>query len=96
MPGRQYAKRVDTNHGDIRDSLRLLGFQVQDTSRLGAGFPDLVVYHPAHMEYGIKLIEIKVKGEKLTEPEQEFKGKWESYVIVAYSLDDVLTEFGMI
>lgn len=37
------AKRVDSNHADIRTKLRKAGFTVHDTSRLGEGFPDLVV-----------------------------------------------------
>ena len=38
-----YAKKVDANHGEIRDGLRALGYQVVDTSKHGAGFPDLIV-----------------------------------------------------
>lgn len=38
-----YARRVDTNHQDIVDGLRAAHRFVADTSRLGAGFPDLVV-----------------------------------------------------
>ena len=37
-----HAKKVDRNHGEIRDALRALGWYVYDTSRLGGGFPDLV------------------------------------------------------
>ena len=42
MPPR-YAKKVDTNHQEIRDGLRQLGFEVLDTNKMGGGMSDLVV-----------------------------------------------------
>lgn len=40
------AARTDRNHAPIRDGLRRVpGFVVVDTSRLGDGFPDLLVGH---------------------------------------------------
>ena len=38
-----YSKKVDTNHAEIRDGLRQVGHKVVDTSKFGAGFPDLIV-----------------------------------------------------
>jgi Holliday junction resolvase len=38
-----YAKKVDANHSIIVKTLRQLGCSVFDTSKVGRGFPDLVV-----------------------------------------------------
>ena len=37
------ASRTDSTHASIRDGLRKAGFNVFDTSKIGAGFVDLVV-----------------------------------------------------
>ena len=39
----RYAKRVDANHGEVRDGLRARGYLVVDTSDVGHGIPDLFV-----------------------------------------------------
>ena len=39
----KYARRVDTNHAEIVKALRKIGASVWDTSRVGHGWPDLVV-----------------------------------------------------
>ena len=39
----RYARRIDANHGEIRDGLRALGYQVLDMSAAGEGVPDLFV-----------------------------------------------------
>lgn len=41
----RYACSVDANHKEIVDALRGEGASVIDTSRLGSGFPDLIVGH---------------------------------------------------
>lgn len=38
-----YARKVDVNHSLIVKTLRDLGCSVFDTSRVGGGFPDIVV-----------------------------------------------------
>lgn len=53
-----YARRVDGNHGDIRDAFRKLGCKVFDACRVGQGFPDLVV------QYGGLTVLCEVKTEK--------------------------------
>ena len=40
----RYARRVDTTHAAIRDSLRRCGYRVIDCSRVGGGFPDLLIH----------------------------------------------------
>jgi len=50
------AARKDDNQREIERAFQRCGFQVFDTSRLGNGFPDLVVYRKSH---GVILAEIK-------------------------------------
>lgn len=50
-----YAKRVDRNHQIIVQALRSVGWHVEDTSRTGRGFPDLVCAKGGRLE----LVEVK-------------------------------------
>lgn len=63
----RYRRRVDRNHAAIRDGLRKCGYRVFDCSRLGGGFPDLLVW-----KRRVMLLEVKMPGEKLTPDEAEF------------------------
>jgi len=38
-----YAKRTDANHKEIVNAFKDLGCSIFDTSRIGMGFPDLVI-----------------------------------------------------
>lgn len=49
------AARTDGNHAAIVEALRASGWYVHDTSRLGHGFPDLVVARNGQL----RLVEIK-------------------------------------
>ena len=40
---RVYARKVDTNHANVRNALRKVGATVLDTASLGDGAPDLIV-----------------------------------------------------
>jgi hypothetical protein len=42
----RYAKRVDANHGEVRDGLREDGYLVEDMSHIGHGILDLAVQSP--------------------------------------------------
>ena len=84
------AARTDANHKEIIAAFRKLGCTVADTSRLGGGFPDLVVGHADQ----VLLVEVKdgtlpPSARKLTPDEEKFADEWgDSYVIVT-DLDDV-------
>ena len=84
------AARVDRNHGEIIKAFRKLGFSVADTSKLGAGFPDLVIAFAKRTA----LVEVK-DGTKvpsarvLTKPEADFRADWKGTYLIAESLDDV-------
>lgn len=85
----RYAARVDNNHAKIVNRLkRVPGLSVTDTSRLGSGFPDIVV------GFGGKnyLLEIKQpkKRDKLTPDEAKFQEAWRGQYDVVTSADEVI------
>lgn len=84
------ARRTDDNHREIIAAYRALGFAVYDTSRLGGGFPDLLVYRPRE---GLILVEVKdgrkkPSARKLTKAEKEFAEVFP--VRVVESVEDVI------
>lgn len=85
------AARVDLNHGEIRDELRQLGFEVADTHSLGNGYPDL---HVSKADWSC-LVEIKQPGKEnnLTPKEKQFHDAWQGLVIVATTAEDVVAEY---
>ena len=64
-----YAKRTDSNHAEIRDKLREVGFWVWDTHDLGSGFPDLIALNKSG---DFVMLEVKARGGKLTDDELTF------------------------
>jgi hypothetical protein len=79
-----YSRRVDANHGEIRNGLRKAGFDVFDCYRLGEGFPDLLV--AAHGR--LVLLEVKMPGAKLTMDEAGFMIRFGSHVV--HSVEEAL------
>jgi len=62
----------DTNHAEIAAALSKYGPEPIDTTRIGAGFPDLI--WPFQ---GVTVgIEVKVPGGKLTPPQERFIAEW--------------------
>lgn len=55
--------RRDTNHATIRDAFRALGWMVEDTGHVGAGFPDLLCAKGGRVE----LVEVKDGSRKPSE-----------------------------
>ncbi len=47
MSAPKYKAQKDLNHKTIMDGLLQIGFLVEDTSKMGDNFPDLVIKHPA-------------------------------------------------
>ena len=92
----RYARRIDDNQPEIVAAFRACGWYVRDTSRLGEGFPDLVVYRPQN---GIVLVEIKdgtkpPSARRLTPDESEFARNCP--VAVVYRVEDVLALSGQV
>jgi Holliday junction resolvase len=73
-----YAKRVDLNHQEVVKTLRSLGATVFDASRMGQGFPDLVVGY----NHQTVLVEIK-SGEqkKFTSAQLKFMADWKGSAV---------------
>lgn len=81
---------MDANHAEIAAAFRQLGYSVADTSRLGNGFPDLVVARSGRTV----LVEVKdgakpPSARKLTPDEQQFRDAWRGDYVVVESLTDV-------
>jgi Holliday junction resolvase len=67
-----WARRVDETQPDIVKALRERGWIVIDTSRVGSGFPDLVVG-----ARGFTLLcECKTEKGKLNDAQEEFHREW--------------------
>ena len=74
-----YAKRVDLNHADVVKTLRSLGAGVVDMSRVGQGFPDLLVHYKGQCV----LVEIKSGlAKKFTKAQLIFMEKWQGPAVV--------------
>ena len=86
----RWARKTDDNHQEIMDAFRAHGFSVADTSRLGQGFPDLVV---AKLRMNI-LVEVKdgkkpSSARKLTKDEQDFVDEWQGRYVVVEGIADI-------
>lgn len=74
-----YAKKVDENHSLIVKTLRQLGCSVFDASKVGRGFPDLVV----GKNNKTVLVEVKVDEKaKWTVTQKLFMLNWKGSAIV--------------
>jgi len=92
----RHAKRVDSNHAQIRDELRALGYEVHDFSHVGGGVADLCVRTSPTMSIWL---EIKATNkDKLTDKEVIFKTLWaDVYHIVTTTreAEDILLCIGL-
>lgn len=94
---RYYARKVDTNHGEIVQALRRCGALVHSLSRVGEGCPDLLVSWKCELF----LLEVKdgsrpPSERKLTEDEARWHAKWASpRVRVVHSVDEALNAVGI-
>lgn len=87
---RKYGK-VDSNHNDIVNALRVLGCSVQSLASVGSGCPDLVVAR----NNCIWLCEVKDGSKppsqrKLTTDEQRWHDRWKSEVHILYCVEDAV------
>lgn len=79
--------RVDSNHQEIRDGLRSLGYYVVDLAFVGAGIPDLLVKSKSGL--GV-FLEVKQLGEYPTRQEVSFILRFQKQSSIIFSLDDAL------
>lgn len=90
-----YRVKLDLNHKPILDRLREIpGFEVEDTSRVGGGFPDAIIggVHQITGEPIVVYAELKSKRGKMMDNQKAFKEKWEGYlnVVEARRVSDLL------
>jgi hypothetical protein len=81
-----YARRVDRNHAEVRTALRAAGWHVTDLFRVGRGVPDMLAARPGLAV----LVEVKVKGEKLTEAEEAYLKLYPGPAVVVYGAQDAV------
>lgn len=95
----RYVAKKDANHTDIVGKLEKCGLHVADTSKLGFGFPDLVVTGYNRKADRVMALLVEVKGDKgkLTDHEKNFFEKYpeDGPLIVAREAEDVLRWFGV-
>lgn len=83
--------RTDSNHTEVINAFRQLGWSVYSTHQLGGGFPDIVVAKNSFTA----LVEVK-DGNKppskrqLTPDEKIFHENWQGEIVIIESLDDIL------
>lgn len=84
--------RKDSNHVEVVKAFRDLGASVLDTAQLGNGAGDIIVGLHNHNV----LVEIKdgskpPSARKLTTDEVKFHDKWNGWIEIVCSLDDVVS-----
>lgn len=77
--------RVDTNHKEIVQKLRDCGIQVEDTSKLGRNFPDLIACKRQWV-----MIELKEFSGKISRGQMQFLADAKGFVGVAVDFDGAL------
>jgi hypothetical protein len=97
---KRYAKRTDANQQEIVDLFRALGCNVYDASRLGGGFPDLIVQrqNPRTGIYETWLVEVKdhrlpPSRRRLNALQSIFHAKWHCKIVTCQG--DVLEMLGI-
>jgi hypothetical protein len=80
-----WANRRDKTHSLVIEALRAYGWTVRDTSRVGQGFPDLLIAKRGRTV----LVEIKTSTGRLKEVQKVFLMEWPGEWAILTSLDDV-------
>lgn len=80
---------TDSNHGDVTRWYEELYCRVQDTHKVGGGFPDIVVKIPTKRGPVAALVEIKTLDGTLSKSQIRFIGEWGSCVTIVSTREDV-------
>lgn len=90
----RYYPHPDKNQPEIVQQLKALGFWVVNVSRW-LTTPDLFVcgYDANRSEHRWTAWEVKVEGGKLTAEQEQTLAEHEGDLLVARSVDDILTEY---
>lgn len=85
--------RVDTNHAEIVKALRKCGCSVYDLSRVGKGFPDLLVSFRNGNRRDLALLEVKAHRGRQTAAQLKFEADgWMVYIV--RTVDEALKVIG--
>ena len=82
--------KTDGNQTEIIEALRAAGYYVFDCSRMGRGFPDLLVNSYAR----VVLMEVKTDGGRLTPAEAKFHAEYKGELYIVRSVEDALIAMG--
>jgi hypothetical protein len=88
----RHARRVDSNHGLLRDGIKAAGYPVLDLSGVGGGVPDLCAqYAPGKsLFFEVKRPDIKKAEQAMTEAQEVWwRFNWQATRIVQ-TLDEAL------
>lgn len=89
------AARTDANHAAIVKALRQIGASVFDASRVGGGFPDLVVgYRGRNFLLEVKDGKKSPSRRQLTEAQVKFVAEWRGHWAYVQSVEDALELVG--
>lgn len=82
------AARVDGNHTAIKQNLERLGCEVEDTSGVGGGFPDLIVGKRGRAVF----LEIKdpsqpPSGRRLTPAQEKWHARWKAQGVPVFVVE---------
>jgi len=89
-------RRTDANQSEIVAALRQAGCAVVDASRLGKGFPDLIVSRAGLKPGQAFLLEVKTEKGKLNALQRKWHSEWKGQVAVVRCVDDALRAVGLI
>lgn len=81
-----WAAKVDANQEDVVSRLRETGHEVQITSRIGGGFPDIIVSRNGETA----LMEIKDGKGELRPGQKAFLQRWKGAVFVVRGGDEAV------
>jgi hypothetical protein len=87
------AARVDSNQYEIVQALRAIpDLSVSVTSRVGQGFPDLVVgYRGATFMFELKDPTKPKADQELTPEQRKFHANWKGQIQKVFSLKEIIT-----
>jgi hypothetical protein len=82
-----YARRTDSSHAEVRDTLRKLGCRVEDCSWIGRGWPDLMVRLPGR---DWAAIEVKSAKGKLKQAQEQWRDRMGMRYVVLRSAEEAV------
>jgi hypothetical protein len=86
MGAPRWRQKPDANQKKIVQALEKVGCTVYDASRIGGGFPDLVVGRAGQCFF----LEVKTPSGKLNKAQREFKEWWRgNYAVVRTPMEAV-------